>query len=217
MKVNSGTRIIVILVVIGALALTGLVVPLLLSRSKLASTGVSNVSPAAGGANGTAVSLPTAAANNSGGRALRGGVRSSPVPTTQSPNVTVPLTASAPLYMEVLSAAYTPSGKPSNGCAQIDNAAQGQRFDFAVNIVNQTGADLNPGDWGAQAYSGSEPLTLCYFGQTAQLPTLQNSARTNITLVAFTDGSKPVTAIVIGTTNGNEAKVCFAGDHVITC
>jgi len=119
--------------------------------------------------------------------------------------------------MEVISAAYTPSGKPSNGCAQIDNAAQGQRFDFAVNIVNQTGANLNPGDWGAQAYSGSEPLTLCYFGQTAQLPTLQNSARTNITLVAFTDANKPVTSIVIGTTNGNEAKVCFAGDHVITC
>lgn len=216
MKATSGTRIIVILVIIGALALTGLVLPMLLSRSQLASTGVSNVAPAAGGAttNGTAVALPTGAV---GARGIRGGVRSSPVPTTQGVSVSVPVTASAPLYMEVLSAAYTPSGKPSNGCGQIETTTQGQRFDFAVNIINQTGNDLNPGDWGAQAYSGGEPLTLCYFGQTAQLPTLQNSARTNITLVAFTDASKPVTSIVIGTTNGNEAKVCFAGDHVITC
>ena len=224
MKSNSnGPRIIIGMVVVVAIALIGLIVPTLLSQFKSASSG--NVAPAAVVAQGTAVSLPSISRTTAGSSAARGRVRTSPVPettivTSAKAQNTTPLAtgnSSSPLAIDVISATYTPSGKPSSGCSQIDNNTPGQRFDFVINVVNHTGVNLGAGDWGAQAYSGDKALALCYFGQTAQLPVLVNDAKTLVNLVAFTDVNEPVTTVVLGTTSGFEARTCFSEGKVVAC
>ena len=222
---SNGPRIIIGLVVLAALVLIGLIVPTFLSKSGI--PGLSGFAPAAGAPqapspSGTAISMPAVARSNNAGSAARGRVRNSPVPeaTIISPQNTTPQATgdvSAPLAMDVLSASYSASGKPTAGCAQIDPNATGQRFDFVVNVSNHTGVNLGAGDWGAQAYSGDKALTLCYFGQTAQLPTLVNDAKTLVTLVAFTSTNEPVTSIVLGTTSGVETRACFADGKVTAC
>ncbi len=224
---SNGSRIIITLVVVAALALVGLLASIFLPRSGLLG---GNFAPASGAvpatnsavAQGTAVSLPAISRSN-GSSAARGRVRSSPIPETtiitSSQSTTPQATGdtNSPLTMDVLNATYTPSGKPSAGCSQIDNTVQGQRFDFVVNVINHGGVNLGAGDWGAQAYSGDKLLTLCYFGQTAQLPTLVNDAKTLVALVAFTNVNEPVTTIVLGTTSGLEARTCFADGKVVPC
>ncbi len=223
MKSNSnGPRIIIGMVVVVAIALIGLIVPTLLSQFKSASSG--NVAPAAVVAQGTAVSLP-AISRTTGSSAARGRVRASPVPettvvTSANAQNTTPLAtgnSGSPLAIDVISATYAPSGKPSSGCSQIDSNIPGQRFDFVVNVVNHTGVNLGAGDWGAQAYSGDKALALCYFGQTAQLPVLVSDAKTLVKLVAFTDVNEPVTTVVLGTTSGFEARTCFSEGKVVVC
>lgn len=224
----KGPRIIIGLVILVGLALIGLLVPTFLSKSGLPGLTSSNFAPAAGapaaptGPQGTAVSLPPVVRSNAVSVA-RGRVRNSPVPETtiviNSQNTTPQATGdiNAPLAMDVLSASYSSSGKPATGCGQITPDLQGQRFDFVVNVTNHTGVNLGAGDWGAQAYSGEKALTLCYFGQTPQLPNLVNDAKTLVTLVAFTDPGEQVTSVVMGTTSGIEARTCFADGKVVPC
>ncbi len=222
---SNGSRIIIGLVVIAALALIGLLTAMFFSRGGFPG---SNFAPAAGAKGtvtlpqGTALSLP-AISRSTGASAARGRVRTSPVPEatiitrTQSSTPLATGDINSQLAVDVLSATYTPSGKPSAGCAQIDPATPGQRFDFVVNVMNRSGATLGAGDWGAQAYSGDKQLTLCYFGQTAQLPVLVNDGKTLIALVAFTDPNESVTSIVLGTTSGLEARTCFANGKIVPC
>ena len=70
---------------------------------------------------------------------------------------------------------------------------------------------------GAEAYL-SENILRCYghrldFVYGYRFFKVNESLTINDQIVA----NDPNGPIVIGTTNGNEAKVCFAGDHVITC
>ena len=138
---------------------------------------------------------------------------------TSSPNTSGPLASvpgAAPFRVEVLSALYDVSGKPSQGCAVFDNRVPARRFTFQLAVVNDSGADLQPGEWGAAAYTGNTRVTLCFAGP-GRLPQFANRTRQQVTLVAFTTPEQSVTAVSLSTLSGLSARVCFQEERVVAC
>ena len=122
----------------------------------------------------------------------------------------------APFRVEVLSALYDVSGKPSQGCTVFDNRVPARRFTFQLAVINDSGADLQPGEWGAAAYTGNERVTLCLAGQ-GKLPQFVNRTRQQITLVAFTKPDQSVSSVSLSTLSGLSARVCFQEERMVAC
>ena len=135
--------------------------------------------------------------------------------TTKASDLVTEPTPSA-LRIEVLSAIYDVSGKPSRGCALFDNRMPTRRFTFQLAVVNDSGVSYQPGEWGAAAYANGARATLCLSG-TGGLPAFANGTRQPITFVAFTEPDQWVTSVSISTLNGLSARVCFEEERVVAC
>lgn len=123
---------------------------------------------------------------------------------------------SGPFRIDITSALYDVSGKPSQGCAVFDNRVPARRFTLSFNIVNEAQGDLAAGDWGAAAFAGTKRATLCLAGG-AGLPALPKSKAMPVTLVAFVEPDEAVTQLAINGVNGAAAKVCFNEEKVVAC
>jgi hypothetical protein len=169
---------------------------------------------------------------------VRGGSRNKPTEVSQAapnapsptgevmlPGETTPITRSTVLVnvpgtsafrLEVLSALYDVSGKPTQGCAALDNKAPARRLTLQLAVVNDSGLNFQPGEWGAAAYTGNTRATLCFSG-TGGLPAFANGTRQSVMFVAFTNPDQSVTSVTISTLNGLSARACFEEERVVAC
>jgi hypothetical protein len=136
------------------------------------------------------------------------------LPSNNGGLVNVPSTSA--FRIEVLSTHYDVSGKPSQGCSAFDNRIPIRRFTVQLAVVNDSGINYQPGEWGAAAYSGAARMTLCLSGSSG-LPAFATGTRQQVTFVAFANPDQVITSINISTFNGLSARVCFDEEHLVAC
>lgn len=123
---------------------------------------------------------------------------------------------SGPFRIDIASAIYDVSGKPSQGCAVFDNRVPARRFTLSFSVINDAEGDLGAGDWGAAAFVGAKRATLCLAGG-AGLPALPKGQSIPVTLVAFVEPDEAVTQLSINGVNGASARICFNEEKVVAC
>jgi hypothetical protein len=163
---------------------------------------------------------------------VRGGSRSKPTAVSQTapgevklPGETSAIARAGDLVnvpgtsafrVEVLSALYDVSGRPTQGCTAFDSKVPVRRLTLQLAIVNDSGMNFQPGEWGAAAYIGNARATLCFSGDGG-LPVFVSGMRQSVTFVAFADADQAVTAVTISTLNGLSARACFEEERVVAC
>jgi hypothetical protein len=140
------------------------------------------------------------------------GETSATTPSTDLVNVP----GTSAFRVEVLSALYDVSGKPTQGCAAFDNKVPVRRLTLQLAVVNDSGVNFQPGEWGAAAYMGSARATLCFSG-AGGLPPFATGTRQPVMFVAFANPDQSVTSVTISTLNGLSARACFEEERVVAC
>jgi hypothetical protein len=204
-----------------------------------ANTAASDVTTGAVGVGPTELqAIPAQATVTVQSAAVRGGSRNKPTAVSQAapgaapatgevmlPGETAPTTRSVDLVnvpgtsafrVEVLSALYEVSGKPTQGCAAFDNKVPVRRLTLQLAVVNDSGLNFQPGEWGAAAYMGSARATLCFSG-VGGLPPFATGTRQPVMFVAFANPDQSVTSVTISTLNGLSARACFEEERVVAC
>ena len=139
------------------------------------------------------------------------------LPPTNSP-IPVPISTMGELRLTVLSTRYELAGWPTEGCGKINPQRLVRRFDIQIAITNDTSQDLQAANWGAAAYTGKKNVKLCYFEGKGTLPPLISRQTVNLVLVAFVeDRTVEVDTLLVGTTTGKVAKLCFFNGLAKVC
>jgi hypothetical protein len=241
MNEEKRTNVIGVLIVLIAVMLVAVGIFGLLSRnSRTTITLPSSGTGSEGQPNPAPTDAPAAVAPSVAGQSavVRGGSRSKPTTTNETAVVAnssatgevmlpgetattvggglINVPGGSAFRIEVLSALYDVSGKPTQGCSVFDNRVPARRFTFQLAVVNDSGANFQPGEWGAAAYIGTARTTLCFSGAGA-LPAFPNGTRQQVSLVAFANPDQSITSVSISTLNGLSARVCFQEERVVAC
>ena len=122
-------------------------------------------------------------------------------------------------HLELASARYETSGRPTQNCGRFKADDVVRKFTFTLQVTNNTGADLDATGWGAVAYTGEKPAAqLCYFKTEGPLvPTLLHGQTRQVTLSAFIEPEQRISKIVIGDNVGNAARICLKDTQVVDC
>jgi archaellum component FlaG (FlaF/FlaG flagellin family) len=163
---------------------------------------------------------------------VRGGSRNRPAEVSQPapgevmlPGETSPIARAGDLVnvpgtsafrVEVLGALYDVSGRPAQGCAAFDNKVPVRRLTLQLAVVNDSGMNFQPGEWGAAAYINNARAVLCFSGDSG-LPVFTNGTRQSVIFIVFANPDQAITSVTISTLNGLSARACFEEERVVAC
>ena len=124
---------------------------------------------------------------------------------------------SSDIRLAVINTQYSLSSLPAEGCGKFDAQHLGRRFDIRIAITNNTLQDLQPAAWGAAAYADKQLAKLCYFEGKGTLPPLIARHTTTLTLSAFVNTGQQLDTLLVGTSTGKVAKLCFSNGLAKLC
>lgn len=138
-----------------------------------------------------------------------------PATPTAAPQLSQPSTGD--LRLAVVSTHYELAAMPSEGCGKVNSQRLGRRFDIRIAITNNTDQDLQAPAWGAAVYSDKKPAKLCYFEGKGTLPPLVAKHTVTLTLSAFVESEQEIDTLLVGTSTGKVARLCFSNSLAKLC